>query len=368
MAEGVVDVKDGMKLHEAMMMAVKAHKGQVRKGTDVPYIVHPMEVLQILTAMRGDTELLVAGVLHDVVEDTTVTAEDIQERFGNEVAELVCHHTEDKRQSWEERKQATINEIRKGNQRVRYLIFADMLSNLRSQWADYQEVGEALWKRFNAPKEKQSWYYSARLDAFDDMMGDECAENFYWEAQALYKDIYVAFYMDTEDGMLYQESAHGEKYCLPFNTVQWQEYDGEIPKSCVRIVRTLAERLEDNGSASFWMCHTCDCDDARYMLREDGSFIHTVVVEDGNVFFLIEGENQDGAIYGYWFDDMNTKRFFVQLRIVYGIESCLSNVLKTAFGGADGISRLLAFCNKHQVVYKRLIYSQNNGDECNLIQ
>ena len=241
-------------------------------------------------------------------------------------------------------------------------------SNLRSMYSNYQEVGEELWSRFNAPKEKQSWYYSARLDAFDDMMGDECAENFYWEAQALYKDIYVAFYMDTEDGMLYQESAHGEKYCLPFNTVQWQEYDGEIPKSCVRIVRTLAERLEDNGSASIWMRHTCDCDDARYMLREDGSFIHTVVVKDGNVFFLIEGENQDGAIYGYWFDDMNTKRFFVQLRIVYGIESCLSDVLKTAFGGADGISRLLAFCNKHQVVYKRLIYSQNNGDECNLIQ
>ena len=66
------------------------------------------------------------------------------------------------------RKQRTIESIREGEQRVRYLIFADMLSNLHSQWADHKVVGEELWKRFNAPKENQSWYYSARLDAFDE--------------------------------------------------------------------------------------------------------------------------------------------------------------------------------------------------------
>ena len=203
-------MRDSMMLHEAMMMAVEAHKGQVRKGTDIPYIVHPMEVLQILTAMGADTDLLIAGVLHDTVEDTAVTAEDIRERFGDAVADLVCHHTEDKSKSWEERKQVTIDEIRKGDRCVRYLIFADMLSNLRSQWADYQKVGEGLWERFNAPKEKQSWYYSARLDAFHDLMDDECAAKFYWEAQALYKDIYVDFYMDSENGMLCPKSALGE--------------------------------------------------------------------------------------------------------------------------------------------------------------
>lgn len=361
-------MRDSMMLHEAMMMAVEAHKGQVRKGTDIPYIVHPMEVLQILTAMNGDTELLIAGVLHDIVEDTAVTAEDIRERFGDVVADLVCHHTEDKSKSWEERKQVTIDEIYKGERSVRYLIFADMLSNLRSQWADYQKVGESLWERFNAPKEKQSWYYSARLDAFDDLMDDECAAKFYWEAQALYKDIYVDFYMDSENSMLYQKSAHGEGYCLMFNTVQWQRYDGEIPKSCVRIVRALAERLEENDSAAFWMRHTCDCTDARYLLGVDSGYIHTFALENGNIFFFIEKEDQDEAVYTYWFDEINARRLLVQLRIEYEVEMSLSDALKKAFGGVNIISRLLAFCNKNQVEYKNFVYSPNDRHECSLIQ
>ncbi len=357
--EGVADVRESMMLHEAMMMAVKAHEGQFRKGTDIPYIVHPMEVLQILTAMGADTELLIAGVLHDAVEDTAVTAEDIRARFGDAVAELVCHHTEDKSQSWEARKQATIHEIREGDRRVRYLIFADMLSNLRSQWADYQMVGEDLWARFNAPREKQSWYYSARLDAFDDLMKDENAADFYWEAQSLYKDIYVKFYMSTEDGALYQDGAHGERYYLPFNTVQWQAYEGEIPSSCVQIVRALAERLEDNGSAPFWMQHAQDCGDGTYLIWTDGVAADTLVVKDENIFFFAQEREQDGAMHTYWLDKMNAKRFLVQLRFEYGTEKPLAEVLREALGDADGSDRLIAFCNEKCVDYEVYIHDES---------
>ena len=201
---------DNCRLNKAITFATEKHSGQLRKSTKIPYILHPLDVLQILYSMRADTSLLIAGVLHDTVEDTAVTAEDIRERFGDAVANLVCHHTEDKSKSWEERKQVTIDEIRKRDRYVRYPIFADMLSNLRSQSTDYQKVGEGLWERFNAPKEKQSWYYSARLDAFHNLMDDECAAKFYWEAQALYKDIYVGFYMDSENGMLCPKSVLGE--------------------------------------------------------------------------------------------------------------------------------------------------------------
>ena len=78
-----------VKLHDAIVFAAKAHKGQVRKGTDVDYITHPMEVLQILTQMGADGNLLIAGVLHDVVEDTDVTLDEVRELFGDDVATLV---------------------------------------------------------------------------------------------------------------------------------------------------------------------------------------------------------------------------------------------------------------------------------------
>ena len=152
-----------------------------------------------------------------------------------------------------------------------------------------------------------------------------------------------------------------------FNRVKWQRYDGEIPKSCVRITRTLAERLEDNGSAAFWMCHTCDCFDARYLLGVDSGHIHTFALENGNIFFFVEKEDQDEVVYTYWFDEMNAKRLLVQLCIEYGVEIGLLDMLKRALGDVDIISRLLSFCNKNQVECKSLVYSQSEGEECDLI-
>ena len=78
-------------LHESIVFVNKAHKGQLRKGTDIDYVSHPMEVMQILTAMRADDNLIIAGVLHETVENTDVTLDDIEEKFGSEVASLVAH-------------------------------------------------------------------------------------------------------------------------------------------------------------------------------------------------------------------------------------------------------------------------------------
>ena len=72
-------------IHKAIEFAVIAHQGQTRKGTDIPYIVHPFEVAQLLTAAGADESVIVAGLLHDTLEDTTITTEDIFHAFGGEV-------------------------------------------------------------------------------------------------------------------------------------------------------------------------------------------------------------------------------------------------------------------------------------------
>ncbi|MGN1007789.1 MAG: HD domain-containing protein [Butyricicoccus sp.] len=175
------------KLHEAICFAAVAHQNQLRKGSETPYIAHPCEVMQILTAADCEETLLIAGLLHDTLEDTAVTAGELREVFGEDVAVLVCAASEDKSQSWEQRKQHTIAYLSDGAGLDGLLLAcADKLSNLRSIRADLNELGESLWSRFKRGREQQRWYYRSLLDAFaplaDYVMYDEYA--------ALYAEIF----------------------------------------------------------------------------------------------------------------------------------------------------------------------------------
>ena len=186
-----VSEKDNVALlNEAICYATEKHAGQRRKGSGIPYILHPLEALNILCSMNADMELMIAGVLHDTVEDTTATVEEITERFGAGVAALVCANSEDKSKSWDERKKHTIEFLATADRQVKLLVMADKLSNLRSMARDYKVCGDKLWDRFNAPVEKQDWYYSGILDALADMQVDPDAGDVYSEMVSLYKDIF----------------------------------------------------------------------------------------------------------------------------------------------------------------------------------
>lgn len=157
------------KINEACMYALKKHAGQKRKGKNVPYIVHPLEVMNILYRMGADTDLLIAGVLHDTVEDTDATIEDIAQKFGDDVAELVAHHTEDKSLSWEERKERSCKALIGASKRVQMLVLADKLSNIREMSQDIRKDGHKLWERFKRGKESQKWYYELGAECLAEM-------------------------------------------------------------------------------------------------------------------------------------------------------------------------------------------------------
>ena len=143
---------------KAKQFAAKAHEGQKRKNSDAPYITHPVRVAERLEAAGFREELVCAGYLHDVVEDTLIELEDIELEFGPEVSRLVAAHTEDKSKSWQERKQHTIDMIKNADPEVKYLVVADKLDNLLGLEKDLREQGEAVWEKFNAGREKQRWY------------------------------------------------------------------------------------------------------------------------------------------------------------------------------------------------------------------
>ena len=236
--------KSNALLDKAIHFATEKHAGGVRKGTNRPYIGHPLEVMNILNRMEADNDLMMAGLLHDTVEDTETTYMDIKNEFGMDVAALVAAHTKNPDMTWEEVRRHKIEEMNEASFRVKLLIMADMTANLRSLWRDYRHIGDKLWERFNAPKEKQAWYYGAMQDKLGDMQNYLETAEIYWEMVGLYKDLFVKFYIDSETDIIYQNCADGTCYMLRKDTCEWEP--AELPEGLPAVPRHLAERIEDN--------------------------------------------------------------------------------------------------------------------------
>ena len=159
--------KKGQMVARAIAFATKAHEGQFRKGTKRPYIVHPLEVGEIVATLTFDEEIISAAVLHDTIEDCAgVSRELLAEEFSERVAGIVAQESEDKSKTWMERKSATIEHIRTAPKEVQMVGLADKLSNMRDIDRDYPVYGEELWNRFRM-KDKGiiGWYYIGIRDA-----------------------------------------------------------------------------------------------------------------------------------------------------------------------------------------------------------
>src|SRR5437870_5136866 len=156
---------------EALRFASKKHGGQTRKGTGVPYIAHLMGVASLVLEAGGDEDLAIAALLHDVVEDCggVPMLKEVRRRFGKRVAKVVDGCTDADtypKPPWRERKEAYIHHLRTADADTRLVSAADKLNNVRSVLADYREVGESIWSRFNGGREGTLWYYRALLDEF----------------------------------------------------------------------------------------------------------------------------------------------------------------------------------------------------------
>ena len=152
---------------EAIIFATKAHDGMRRKTSQLPYILHPMEAAVIVGTMTNDQDLIAAAALHDVVEDAGVTIEEIGEKFGKRIRELVASETEDKRadlppsDTWRIRKEESLATLRNTEDiGVLMVWLGDKLANMRSIYRDWKVEGDAMWQRFNQKNvTEQAWYY-----------------------------------------------------------------------------------------------------------------------------------------------------------------------------------------------------------------
>ena len=163
-------------LDRAIEFAVRAHAGTERRGKGFPYIVHPMEAMEIVATMTSDQELLAAAALHDTVEDTAVTLAEIRAQFGDRIAELVASESdaqvegESETDTWRARKLAGLKRLSSASRDAKIVALGDKLSNMRAIARDYALQGDALWALFHAPDPSDhAWRYHALADALREL-------------------------------------------------------------------------------------------------------------------------------------------------------------------------------------------------------
>ena len=167
---------DTQLLDRAIMFAVKAHAGTERRGKGFPYIVHPMEAMEIVATMTPDQELLAAAALHDTVEDTDVTVEQLRAEFGDRIASLVAAESDEvvegvsEEESWHGRKQAAIDRLARAPHDAKIVALGDKLSNMRAIARDYAMQGDKLWSLFHTtdPREHE-WHYRGLADSLREL-------------------------------------------------------------------------------------------------------------------------------------------------------------------------------------------------------
>ena len=170
---------DSSFLDRAITFAVRAHQNTERRGKGFPYIVHPLEALAITATMTNDQEILAAAVLHDVVEDTDFTLDDLRREFGEKVAFLVDKESDapvegiSEAESWRMRKQAAIDRLAAAPYEAKMVAMGDKLSNMRAIARDYDELGDKLWERFHAPggRADHEWHYRGLAQSLSDLAG-----------------------------------------------------------------------------------------------------------------------------------------------------------------------------------------------------
>jgi (p)ppGpp synthase/HD superfamily hydrolase len=145
-------------LNKAIAFALHVHAGQMRKAKKVPFVAHPLAVAMLLQGMGCGQDVVIAALLHDTVEDTPTTRDEVCEAFGETVADLVAWVTEP-RGRWEYRKETYITQITNAPFEAKIISATDKYHNLHNIYSQQQVVGESIWDVFGRDKARQEWFY-----------------------------------------------------------------------------------------------------------------------------------------------------------------------------------------------------------------
>jgi (p)ppGpp synthase/HD superfamily hydrolase len=215
------------RLEKALAITLRIHQHQKRKGDNAtPYAVHPVSVAMLLAQYTDDEDIIIAGLLHDALEDTKYGPKEIERDFGSRVLGIVQEVTEkNPRASWETRKFDYLVEIKNRSKEACLVALADKIHNIKSLQYAYATLGENLWKRFNASKEKKLWFY----DEIYKSIKKKFRHGLVRELHHVLKEI---------KGEKQTPEQKAQKFIGPFEVVQWVHFSLNSDKGEYFRVRT----------------------------------------------------------------------------------------------------------------------------------
>ncbi len=158
------------KIEKAIRKAAFLHGGQTRKAElPIPYVTHLFSVAVILSMYTENEEVIIAGLLHDVIEDTSCSPDELEADFGSRIRDLVLEVTEEKERNgqkilWRDRKSTYLMQMRSSSEEALLIATADKIHNLQTTIDDHKRVGPTMWKNFAAPVDEQLWFFESFLE------------------------------------------------------------------------------------------------------------------------------------------------------------------------------------------------------------
>ena len=181
---------------KAIIFATEAHKNSGRRAKLSPYILHPLEAMAVCETLTNEHEVLAAAVLHDTIEDTDVTYEDLKREFGDRVANIVYNESDNTLDGftddmpWQQRKVLSTKRITNSNLDTKMVALSDKLSNIRATYRDYKTLGDKVWDRFWVKDPSvHKWRYNELLKALKDLEGTFAYTEFKNLVYETFKDI-----------------------------------------------------------------------------------------------------------------------------------------------------------------------------------
>ena len=145
-------------IEKAIRIIVTAHANQKRKNDGSPYVVHPLMVAIKLMKYNFSDEVIAAALVHDILEDTDISEQELRDNLGNGVVDLVKMVTNDNFLSWEDKKNKYIETVRNGSEEAKAISIADKIHNAENFLFTYNQIGSEIWKKFSRGKEKKMWF------------------------------------------------------------------------------------------------------------------------------------------------------------------------------------------------------------------
>lgn len=222
------------RIEKALSVTLTIHANQKRKGDNMtPYAVHPVSVAMLLARYSDDENVIIAGLLHDAIEDTEYNELEIERDFGPKVLYIVKEVTESapKSEPWEKRKMDYLMNIKNKSTEACLVTCADKIHNLKSLSYAYAIMGDALWRRFNASKEKKLWFYEKIYEEINKKT-----------RHGLVRELYLA--LEEFKGAKVQQPKPDDRAIGPFDLVRWQHFSLEKDNGELALLDVF-EKLDD---------------------------------------------------------------------------------------------------------------------------